>query len=295
MRLETDLFSLSLLRGMLAAVNPCGFVLLPTYLLYFLGIESQGGVQSQRASLRRALLVGSAVATGFVAVFVVVGLASLPLQDAIVDSSRWVTLVIAVGFVALGTAMLAGYRPKFATPQAIADRGARRALRSRGVLSMFGYGVAYAIASLGCTISLFLNTLVTSRRVSGATGVANVAMYGLGMALVVLALTISLASANQVLLRGLRWLMQYVDLLAAAFMVLSGLYLAWYSLFALQGGDEVIGRMERWQERVAERLLDHWQLLAFTAAAIVVAATVVVVRRPRRRGGSATRRAGAAR
>ena len=30
---------LSFLRGMVAAVNPCGFVLLPTYLMYFLGLQ----------------------------------------------------------------------------------------------------------------------------------------------------------------------------------------------------------------------------------------------------------------
>ena len=31
---------LSFLRGMVAAVNPCAFVLLPTYLVYFLGVEA---------------------------------------------------------------------------------------------------------------------------------------------------------------------------------------------------------------------------------------------------------------
>ena len=34
---------LSFLRGMVAAVNPCGFVLLPTYLMYFLGLEAARG------------------------------------------------------------------------------------------------------------------------------------------------------------------------------------------------------------------------------------------------------------
>ena len=32
-------FAYSFMLGMLAAVNPCGFVLLPAYLLYFLGID----------------------------------------------------------------------------------------------------------------------------------------------------------------------------------------------------------------------------------------------------------------
>ena len=50
--------SLSFIRGLVAAVNPCGFILLPTYLMYFLGI-SAGGTGTQRATIRRALLVSA--------------------------------------------------------------------------------------------------------------------------------------------------------------------------------------------------------------------------------------------
>ena len=64
--------SLAFLRGMVATVNPCGFVLLPTYLMYFLGLEA-GRTDNERATVRRALLVGGAVTGGFMAVFVVVG------------------------------------------------------------------------------------------------------------------------------------------------------------------------------------------------------------------------------
>ena len=43
--------SLWFVAGMLAAVNPCGFVLLPTYLMYFLGLQ---GIApgTQRATIR---------------------------------------------------------------------------------------------------------------------------------------------------------------------------------------------------------------------------------------------------
>ena len=64
--------SLSFIRGMLAAVNPCGFVLLPTYLLYFLGLSNaESGVR--KAPVRRALVVSAAVSAGFLSVFLVVG------------------------------------------------------------------------------------------------------------------------------------------------------------------------------------------------------------------------------
>lgn len=44
---------LSFLRGMVAAVNPCAFVLLPTYLVYFLGIDAHRPATSGRPRVGR--------------------------------------------------------------------------------------------------------------------------------------------------------------------------------------------------------------------------------------------------
>ena len=66
-------FALNFLRGVLATVNPCGFVLLPTYLMFFLGTEG-ARPGTQRASVQRALTVSAAVTAGFFAVFLVIGL-----------------------------------------------------------------------------------------------------------------------------------------------------------------------------------------------------------------------------
>ena len=49
---------LSFLRGLVATVNPCGFILLPTYLMYFLGLQGQDP-GSQRATIRRGLVVSA--------------------------------------------------------------------------------------------------------------------------------------------------------------------------------------------------------------------------------------------
>ena len=114
--LDTDRLGLSFLRGLVAAVNPCAFVLLPAYLMYFLGLEgAQPG--SQRASVRRALLVSAAVSAGFIAVFVVAG-AMFELGTSWINrNSKYVTVVIGVAFVVLGVAMLFGYRLPITAPR----------------------------------------------------------------------------------------------------------------------------------------------------------------------------------
>mgnify|MGYP001825023533 FL=1 len=63
--------SLWFVTGMLAAVNPCGFVLLPTYLMYFLGMQGSDQQLTQRETLRRAHKVAGSLSLGIKALFIV--------------------------------------------------------------------------------------------------------------------------------------------------------------------------------------------------------------------------------
>jgi cytochrome c-type biogenesis protein len=276
--IDSNTLGLAFLQGMVASINPCGFVLLPTYLLFFLGVQAAEQVADQRASMRRALVVGSAVSAGFVAVFLVVGVITETIDTWLLSNAKYATVVIGVAFVVLGIAMLAGYRPRFATPHL--DAGGR----TRSVGSMFVYGIAYAVASLGCTMPLFLVTVFgTGRREGFGAGVANAVFYGAGMGLVVIALTVSLAGANQLLLGALRSAMRYVDLVAAAFLVLSGVYLLYYFAVVDVGEDttSITDSVQRFQNRVTTTLVDRWLVIAVVLAVVVAAALVLVTRRPR--------------
>ena len=272
--------SLSFLRGFVAAVNPCGFVLLPTYLMFFLGSDvsaAVGDLGSRRAGVRRALVVSAALTAGFMTVFVVVGLVTYHFTSWIQRNAKYATIVIAVGLVALGISMLRGYRLPIAVARL--DRGGR----SRGVGSMFVYGVAYAVASLGCTIGLFLPSLFSARDDGLIAATGQVAAYGAGMGLLVTALTVSLAVARTGLLGVLRASMQRVERVAAGFVILSGLYLAYYFWVVDIGGgsDPIVEAVDRIQRSVIDALQQRWQLTAVVLGALVLAAGVYS-RRPAR-------------
>ena len=92
--------SLSFIRGMVAAVNPCGFILLPTYLMYFLGL--QGAMPgSQRATMRRAVIVSAAVSTGFLSVFLIAGIISYNFTSWINEHANYATGAIVVDLLVL--------------------------------------------------------------------------------------------------------------------------------------------------------------------------------------------------
>ena len=265
-------FAYSFMLGVLAAVNPCGFVLLPAYLLYFLGIDSN----NQQAPVKRALVVSAAVSSGFLLVFIIIGTISRLFTQWIELNAKYAGLLIGLALVVMGVAMLAGWKPSFITPTIAGQR-------DRSLRAMFVFGIAYAVASIGCTIGFLTTAIFGSIGVHGfASGVISIVLYGAGMALLVSTLTVTLAVAKGGLLRVLRNGLRYMDKLAAGFIVLTGLYLSWYWYVAISersSAGNVTSNVENWQSDVASFLQRQgaWRL-AFVFAAVIVLATVVAKR-----------------
>lgn len=275
--------SLSFIRGLLASINPCGFVLLPTYLMYFLGV-SVTDEKAQRAPIGRALTVGLAVSSGFLGVFFVLGTITQFGTAWLMVNSKYATAVIGLVFVCLGVAMLFGYKLPVTTPT-LARGETRRTLRS-----MAWYGVVYSVASLGCTLPLFISTLFQAGERAGYwSGVANVVMYALGMAMVVISLTVALASANIGFVRWLKHKMQYVEMVSGAFVLLSGLYLLWYFYWrdVRETGDPLTDAVDRLQQQVQTWLNDNWQIIGAVLGTVIACAVAYATMRERSRQRSA--------
>lgn len=269
--------SLSFIRGMVAAVNPCGFILLPTYLMYFLGLQGSAP-GTQRATMRKALIVSAAVSIGFLSVFLVAGVVSYNFTNWINENAKYATGAIGVALLVLGVAMLFGYKVPFMTPNISTGDTPQKTVRA-----MFVFGIAYAVASIGCTIGLFIATVFsTTERDGVVSGVGNMVAYGAGMALLVSALTIALASANTSLLKFLRGSLQYVDRIAAGFVVLSGVYLLWYFYWVdiKEEGDPVTDWALDRQAQATVFLSDHWKVVGIVMAAIVGGAMAYAWSRP---------------
>ena len=274
---NSDRLWLSFGSGLLAAVNPCGFVLLPTYLMYFLGVSGRPG--TQRATVRRALLVSAALSAGFMTIFIIVGGVSRLFTDWLNQNAKYVSLLIGLALVILGIAMLFGYRLPFSTPKLETGK------RDQTVASMYVFGLAYAIASIGCTIGPFSATVLGTIDTDGFfQGIIAIILYGLAMSLLITTLTVTLALAQGGLLKSLRIGMTYVEIASAVIMILSGLYLTWYWFNDIRDkyDDDFTGQVLNWQERIAQIIDDNRLVLAIVFAVIVgVALTYTFVSRRR--------------
>ncbi|MFZ9421489.1 MAG: cytochrome c biogenesis CcdA family protein [Ilumatobacteraceae bacterium] len=267
-------FTYSLLLGMLAAVNPCGFVLLPTYLVAYLSVSDDTDVATR---LRRSLVVGGSVSAGFLVVFLIVGAISRLFTNWIEINAKYASLVVGLALIVMGVRMLSGWRPRIWVPALSGES------RRNGVVGMFAFGVVYAIASIGCTIGLLTTAILGSFTRDGlVSGVLSVVMYGFGMALFVTALTTTLAFAKTALVRGGRGVMSVVSYVSSGLVLITGIYLAWYWYVAIteqsdQG--DILRALGNWQTTIVNRISDIGALPVAVACGIVVALAWFAARR----------------
>lgn len=275
-------FAYSFILGVMAAINPCGFVLLPTYLVYYLGTEINRAPETRAATLRRGLSVGAAVSAGFVGLFLIVGIISRAFTNTIVTHSKYASLVIGIALVAMGIAMFFGWKPPIAQPNISVQR-------QRTVWNMFMFGIVYAIASIGCTIGFLTSVILGSINRQGyVSGVLSITLYGLGMGLLVTSLTVALAFARVGLVKSLKKSFQWFDRVSAGFVTVTGLYLTWYwySSITDRGANSIITRVDSIQTQVAEFLNNIGAVTLAIIFGLIVGTAVFFIRRPVRENQS---------
>ena len=263
-------FAYSFVLGVLAAVNPCGFVLLPTYLIFFLGTREEPNL-STAERLRRALIVSSGISIGFLAIFFVIGVISRLFTQWIELNAKYASLAIGVVLLVGGARMLTGWTPKFASPQ-------MNGVQSKTFRATIIYGLAYAVASIGCTIGFLTTAVFGSIALNGfVSGVFSILLYGLGMAMLVTALTVSLAFAKTGLVTVIKSRLNIIQRLGAFFVTLTGVYLIfyWWAAISETRSTKFVARIERWQTRVASFLQQQGAFRLAIVLSIIVATAII--------------------
>lgn len=217
--------------GMVSAVNPCGFVMLPAYLGLYLGVnDKDAGKVNPLLHVFRALKVGGSVTLGFVVLFGAAGiLMSVGARAAVVDILPYLGLVIGIALALAGSWMVGGGKlyTGFAA-QAASRIGDPGQVNAKGY---FLFGLSYGIASLSCTLPIFLSVIGTSFAVSEiGTSLGQFILYAVGMGTVILALTLGMAFFKGAMLGTLRKALPYVQPIGSWLMVVAGSYIVFYWL-----------------------------------------------------------------
>lgn len=289
-----DLIGLAFGAGLVAALNPCGFALLPGYLAL---VVRQGEHSGRRSALGRAALATIAMTAGFVVVFGAFASLTVAAADTVQRHVPYATVVIGVVLTGIGLWLLAGRHLGLPIPDGLVGRWAPTAR----VGSMFGYGIAYAVASLSCTVGPFLAvTAAGSHSGSTARAATVLAAYGAGFMLIVAALALGAALASGAVLDRVRRIIPYVNRISGALLIVVGAYVSYYGLYEIRlftgGGDPddpVIAVAGRVQGAIAGWVHAHgaWPwigVLGIAVAPVLIRRCVVTRRATRLRRDSAT-------
>jgi cytochrome c-type biogenesis protein len=279
--MDPQTLGFALAAGLVAAVNPCGFAMLPAYLTMVI-VGDDGEQRSHPAAVGRALAATAVMALGFLVVFGTFGLIVAPLAAQVQQYLPAVTVVIGISLVGLGIWMLTGRELTLLLPKL--SRGAPTARLG----SMFGYGLAYAIASLSCTIGPFLAvTSATFRTGSTLNGILAYLAYGAGMTLVVGVLATAVALASSTVTTGFRRLLPHISRIGGGLLVLVGAYVGYYGSYELRlylgdgdASDPVIEAAGAAQQTVAG-WVDSIGALPPLAVLAVLILGAIALRRPK--------------
>lgn len=269
----------AVLAGALAMLNPCGFVLLPAFLSLYTDTDTEAS-DLPRTSTRtlQAILAGLTVTAGALSIFTAVGVPIALGAGQLAAAIPWVGLALGVGMAAVAVITLAGNRIP------LPERGVR-VHRRHGTRGMLLFGVGYGVASLGCTLPIFLVVIGAALITDGGLAALTVfGGYALGMAVVLMALAISAALLRDGIARTLTRVLPHMRWINGGLLLLVSAYLLYYwgavqfASVTSRAHDPVIGFTQRFTTQVqswANTGAGRWLLIG--AASIVAAALLRVL------------------
>lgn len=268
--------ALAFAAGLVATVNPCGFAMLPAYLSYFMGLNDES--TSRADHVRNALIVGAVVSAGFLLVFGIAGILITAGLRVVIDLLPWMAIAVGIGVTLLGIAMLFGYQLTIGLPKS------KRADTSNGYRSVFAFGVSYAVASLSCTLPVFLTVVATQvTRGTFVGGLATFLAYGVGMSLVLVAVTMALALGKQGLVTRLRSGAKYIGRVSGVLLVVAGVYIVWFWGTSLTAGAGALNSagpfrfIEDLSQRAQNLVADSPAVVALVLLAVIASGIVAAI------------------
>jgi cytochrome c biogenesis protein CcdA len=234
---DQGLVSLAFAAGLVAALNPCGFAMLPAYLVLVVRGEGASDPETRTntstglAAVGRALAATGGMGLGFLTVFGLFGALTISAGATVQRYLPYLVAVIGIVLVALGIWLLSGRELTLLTPRYPGGRWAPTARLG----SMYGYGVGYAIASLSCTVGPFLAVTAAGLRRGSLIGSASIYLaYIAGLTLVIGVLAVAAAVASSAVVNRLRRILPYVNRISGALLVLVGLYVGYFALYEIR-------------------------------------------------------------
>lgn len=247
MTLDIVLVGFAFSAGAVAFLNPCGFAMLPTYVSYFVESNTQEIITANSNSrlifvrrLTRGGLIGLLVTASFIVTFGLTGIAISSLGIGIAKFLPWIAVASGIVIIGIGVAKIFGRTINIDIPSPrgllYTTNSGNETGKKPSFVNFFLFGIGYSIASLSCTLPLFLLIVFQSLSAGGIKEGAIVFMtYALGMGSIMMTISIAISASNQTFIKWLRKIAPKMNIVTSIVLILAGSYLIYYNL--------VVGRL----------------------------------------------------
>lgn len=198
--------------GFVTLLSPCGYILLPSYVMYFLG-----GEVTMRSAIRGGLIT-------ILGIFTVLGVAGL----AAAFASQWLQSVVPHLTLVAGLVMiLLGLSKVLEDRIGALDFGSSLGGRIKPT-GFFTLGIVYAFTAAGCTFPIFFSVILYASLVPGIGTLITMSTYAIGVALPVMVTSVFAAKFNQVVTEKIANIAPRIQKATGYILLVAGSYLIYY-------------------------------------------------------------------
>tara|TARA_B100000686_G_scaffold42642_1_gene44587 strand:+ start:3463 stop:4299 length:837 start_codon:yes stop_codon:yes gene_type:complete len=217
--------------GMIAAVNPCGFVMLPSYVAVYL-LSEKDSPSGMTIRLIRALKVTSSMTLGFVIVFGLIGsLVSFGLRSVIGSLLPWFGMGIGIALIAISGLLLFGFNQFRYSSLPFRLSSMFTIFQTDTIRGYFFFGVSYALVSVGCALPIFMVVVTSTFAGQSIFGILmSYINYSLGMGTIIFVVTIITALLRKSLAFSGNLLESFLNKATVVLLLVAGIYLVFYWL-----------------------------------------------------------------
>ncbi len=204
--------------GVFALFSPCGFPMLPGYISYYMGTKT---------SLGRAIPGGIACTLGLVTIFSIIGALATALGGLLSVYIPLLEIVAGIFTIFLGIIIMFELKyPIFGLPI--------KAPKQKGFIGLFLYGIAYGMATLGCSAPIFFSILSYAIAAGSILqGIVTFIVYAIGMGLPLLIVTVLIVKTKKFILTRIVRLIPLIQKISGMVLVFIGIYLIYFYITVL--------------------------------------------------------------
>lgn len=199
--------------GIFSLLSPCGYALLPGYISYHLGSE---------LPVRKAILGGLLSLAGLATVFSCIGFVASIANVLLSQLIPLLELAAAIIIVFMGISILVKIRIPSISMQV-------KIPKQKGLIGLYVFGIAYGLASVGCSAPIFFSILAYAVAMEGfLSSTITFLVYTIGMGTPLILTSILVAEAKRLTIERVAKATSWLQKFSGIFLILVGIYLLYF-------------------------------------------------------------------